>query len=1008
MSDPFGLATIARPAKAGGDEKDSKVDLQSAPADEAENLFGLNHTSKKKKGKDKKEKERERKKFLEDLSTDLSASTIVTNVSNSKAPSSVQSKDEEDKCNNEETSSKVPKNLKEEKQFEKEIAEKDKRVCSDAIALLDSLALESENEQETVLSDEEQHEDELIAMFRRKKEENLSLRKQSDAPLFDDEDETLGSAAFYCEDEENKGDSAIGILLEDEIRRRKEKSERKKNEELNEVKERKKSAGIEKEVGKEGQAEDNETVQDIFEDSKGKGLDQGKIITKQKKFRETSLFEDNDETGGLEEEDSFENIISKVRSHKCQQKFRVQRVLKTKKVSIPNHREIVKKEKQKLLDNENTAEKSMKTRAIRPTTNVPVPNWSTSGGTAGPRATMKKSGKGFTPFTSFIEQQHDREEERRLRKEREAERERERLAEMKAEEERLKVERERHLLRPKLPKKTKARQENEDSSSSSNDDSESQDSDIDSDNEYVAYDDFVSPDVLDTIVRPVDIYGSKGGIPGRTANLTTESMTQSNFGGFPDSMPPVATDGDGKSFFDSTKNELHIGTVSTTSTFRPAFVDHLHDGFFTCRMFGATEAIDAISGSPYTEYVIQCQWGMSRHDMKPWIVARRFREFVSLDTVLRTKFPHLAGRFRDLPAHDIFSTFSNMAPDVIQRRQEGLHEYLSVLIMTMPDVLRCSSFDLFLHITDRVQKIRQEIAFSNSNDASSFGRPYEEMDYGNENENESNVDNANNDEDEFGFEEDEKPISKNNKVRKPAYPPGQLRDTTNLKLPDMIYSVEVNKFSSEYAQFYYENYKTEPITKTDLNDFENIYQNLRKSRAKLDTSGDFMRGQYLQSLMIFIIEGWPKLKYITNHLNFDDYRYKDLIPRVLELDEDLQNLTNEIRDIMLLQYGVPMQLDEDPLSSKGNSTSAYTSPNLRVSKGNTHLFSEAPLAKNDDEVDEFDFEDKEASSSASSPSGYADQQESSIDYNEYIRTNKPKHHSFGQYEYEEEDCFANI
>merc|ERR1711918_154809 len=130
----------------------------------------------------------------------------------------------------------------------------------------------------------------------------------------------------------------------------------------------------------------------------------GKASKEQKKFKDSSLFEDNNEENAVEEEeeDTFDNIISKVRSHKCEKKFRVQRVLNTKKITIPNHREIAKREKQKLKDESNGNENSIKNRNIRPTSNVPTPNWSSSASRAGPRGISKKSGRGFTPFTSFV------------------------------------------------------------------------------------------------------------------------------------------------------------------------------------------------------------------------------------------------------------------------------------------------------------------------------------------------------------------------------------------------------------------------------------------------------------------------------------------------------------------------------------------------------------------------------------------------------------------------------
>jgi len=235
MSDPFGLAALA-------DKEVSKTDLHSTIESQAQDLFGSNVTNKKNKGKDKKEKEKERKKFLEDVSAAVTATTTAV-ATRSKTSSPVeQESDGKEKDNTKNLFSKPTKNLKGNKLLDKETPKTKSKpatsVTKDALALLDSLTLESEKEVKVknvmVSEEDDEDEDELGTIFRRKIQQNSSPQKrQKDTPLFDDEDDTLGSAAFYCEDEEeNRSNSAIGILLEEEIKRKREKLQKKKTEEV--------------------------------------------------------------------------------------------------------------------------------------------------------------------------------------------------------------------------------------------------------------------------------------------------------------------------------------------------------------------------------------------------------------------------------------------------------------------------------------------------------------------------------------------------------------------------------------------------------------------------------------------------------------------------------------------------------------------------------------------------------------------------------------------------------
>jgi hypothetical protein len=40
-------------------------------------------------------------------------------------------------------------------------------------------------------------------------------------------------------------------------------------------------------------------------------------------------------------------------------------------------------------------------------------------------------------------------------------------------------------------------------------------------------------------------------------------------------------------------------------------------GLMRCRLCGL------LQGQPYTDYILQCQWGPTPEDLTPWVVARR-------------------------------------------------------------------------------------------------------------------------------------------------------------------------------------------------------------------------------------------------------------------------------------------------------------------------------------------------------------------------------------------------
>ena len=115
---------------------------------------------------------------------------------------------------------------------------------------------------------------------------------------------------------------------------------------------------------------------------------------------------------------------------------------------------------------------------------------------------------------------------------------------------------------------------------------------------------------------------------------------------------------------------------------------------------------------------MRCQWGRTFEEMRPWMVARRFREFAAVDANLRGAFPDLAPHLPPLPSS--FVLFA-MTPEVVEQRQKGLEAYLRKLVTELPTTLRSAQLDEFLCISDRIKAMA---------DAAADGGPSPPREYG--------------------------------------------------------------------------------------------------------------------------------------------------------------------------------------------------------------------------------------------------------------------------------------
>jgi len=146
-------------------------------------------------------------------------------------------------------------------------------------------------------------------------------------------------------------------------------------------------------------------------------------------------------------------------------------------------------------------------------------------------------------------------------------------------------------------------------------------------------------------------------------------------------------------------------------------VTYAFDGIFSWQMYGSAEAVDE-TGSAYTEYLMRCQWGTTWDNMQPWISARRYREFDSLDHDLKRAFPAMEHSMPRLPAKDFFRFLEQ---DVIEKRRSALENYMTRVVAHLPTILRSDQVSDFLGIKERIATIRPLLARIESGGSSSGG-----------------------------------------------------------------------------------------------------------------------------------------------------------------------------------------------------------------------------------------------------------------------------------------------
>jgi hypothetical protein len=122
-------------------------------------------------------------------------------------------------------------------------------------------------------------------------------------------------------------------------------------------------------------------------------------------------------------------------------------------------------------------------------------------------------------------------------------------------------------------------------------------------------------------------------------------------------------------------------------------------------MYSAVDAVDE-HGKSYTEYLMRCQWGTNWDNMQPWLVARRFREFDTLNDLLLQYYPTVKSKMHPLPKKQFFGS---LGAATVEQRTKDIEAYVCTIVTNLPSMLKSRYIDGFFSVQERIGQIRKQI-----------------------------------------------------------------------------------------------------------------------------------------------------------------------------------------------------------------------------------------------------------------------------------------------------------
>lgn len=149
---------------------------------------------------------------------------------------------------------------------------------------------------------------------------------------------------------------------------------------------------------------------------------------------------------------------------------------------------------------------------------------------------------------------------------------------------------------------------------------------------------------------------------------------------------------------------IFIFFLSSLPDFHGA-VTYAFGGCFSWQMYSAVDAVDE-HGKNYTEYLMRLQWGTNWDNMQPWLVARRYREFDTLNDLLLQNYPNAKHKMHPLPKKQFFGSLD---PNTVEQRTKDIEAYVCTIVTNLPSMLKSRYIDGFFSVHERIAQIKKQI-----------------------------------------------------------------------------------------------------------------------------------------------------------------------------------------------------------------------------------------------------------------------------------------------------------
>lgn len=307
-------------------------------------------------------------------------------------------------------------------------------------------------------------------------------------------------------------------------------------------------------------------------------------------------------------------------------------------------------------------------------------------------------------------------------------------------------------------------------------------------------------------------------------------------------------------------------------------VTYAFGGCFSWQMYSAVDAVDE-HGKSYTEYLMRLQWGTNWDNLQPWLVARRYREFDTLNELLLQNYPNVKSKMTPLPKKQFFGSLD---PATVEQRTKDIEGYISNIVTNIPSIMKSKYIDGFFNIQERISQIRKQIE-EQKKKSDAEGKKSDQQ--GSANIYDGVVPLAPGTIEELGSSQ--KPESNKMAKERPKLPPLQVNDLLSLEDVEAKTPSDMKGFDDD-----------------ELGRAEERIRDFRYRLTKTPTKY-LTKDAKIRQLLDDCQAMWPRL-HASCRIG-DDAMDSMIIARAMQAEEDLDGAIKELRSFLMAQsIGSPL------------------------------------------------------------------------------------------------------